>query len=110
MKITHWYISFATDTAFLGGTIVEAHDPEDAMAVATKLRLNPGGQAAILPVAPAAMGHPVTAALMNKLLSSEEINKFDTAVRRGDMNDDQRAIIEHHCVVMTEEENGPVRH
>lgn len=48
--MTHWYISFADDDAFLGGTVVEAESAEAALMEATSRGLNPGGEAAILEV------------------------------------------------------------
>ena len=42
-----WYISFASETGFLGTTVVEADSPPAALQEATRLGINPGGEAAI---------------------------------------------------------------
>ncbi len=42
-----WYISFASETGFLGATVVEADSPPAALQEATRLGINPGGEAAI---------------------------------------------------------------
>lgn len=42
-----WYISFASETGFLGATVVEADSPPAALEEATRLGINPGGEAAI---------------------------------------------------------------
>ena len=45
-----FYISSATDSGFLGATVIEAYDAAKAIAKATALCINPGGEAAILEV------------------------------------------------------------
>ena len=42
-----FYISFANETGFLGATVVEADNPPAALQEATRLGINPGGEAAI---------------------------------------------------------------
>lgn len=38
-----FYLSFANESGFMGGSIVEAKSPVEAVEVANKLKLNPGG-------------------------------------------------------------------
>ena len=45
-----YYISFATNTEFLGATVVEGINEKQAFEIATNNNLNPGGQAAIVEV------------------------------------------------------------
>lgn len=71
--MTHWYISFATDEGFRGATVVEANNAEHALVVATERNLNPGGEAAIIEVPLEAEGEPDMQALLNKLLSKDEM-------------------------------------
>lgn len=46
--MTEFYLSFATDTKFLGCTIVTADNPEHAIQVARDLGRNPGGEVLVL--------------------------------------------------------------
>jgi hypothetical protein len=45
-----FYISFATSNGFLGATVIDGEDEMDALNNATNRKLNPGGEAAILPI------------------------------------------------------------
>jgi hypothetical protein len=66
-----WYISFAGNEGFRGATVVEARSVEGAHVEATRRDLNPGGEAAILPVPP---GHEEKArAYLNRLVSEGEL-------------------------------------
>jgi hypothetical protein len=67
------YISFATDVGFLGGTVVEAMNAADAIAEATRLSLNPGGQAAIIQVPLEAEDYPDIKRMRNRLCGREEM-------------------------------------
>ena len=71
--MTHWYISFATDEGFRGATVVEAVDAIEAVNVATSRGLNPGGEAAVLEVPPAAEGAPDLHAMKNRLVGKKEM-------------------------------------
>jgi len=66
-----WYISFAAGEGFRGATVVEARSSEGAHAEATRRNLNPGGEAAILPVPPRHEGE--ARAYLNRLVSLEEL-------------------------------------
>ncbi len=66
-----WYISFAMESGPLGATVIEAESHEMALSEATRLNINPGGEAAILPVPE---GRETEArAMLNRLVSVEEI-------------------------------------
>lgn len=70
------YISFAkpkTDGGFLGATVVWAKDPPDALKVATRKGLNPGGEAQIIPVSPDRAHIPEIAMCRNRLVGKEEL-------------------------------------
>lgn len=70
-----FYISFAVTGkkhGHLGSTVVEAEDAQSAHAVATKLGLNPGGEAMIVPV-PADANTTELRWLHNKLRSKAEL-------------------------------------
>jgi hypothetical protein len=47
--MTWFYLSFASETGFLGACVVEAEDALNAVQVATACGINPGGEAMILP-------------------------------------------------------------
>jgi len=98
--MSYFYLSFATDAGFLGATVVEARDAEDAIAVATALGLNPGGEAAIFEVPPEALDEPDLKALIGRLASREEM--IAQGGQRlgdlpGDIQDDIRAVAARVC-------------
>jgi hypothetical protein len=64
-----WFISFATKGEVIGATVVIANTAGHALAEATRLGLNPGGEATILNVPADA---PVMK-LLNRLASKEEL-------------------------------------
>ncbi|ODM71736.1 hypothetical protein [Bradyrhizobium elkanii] len=66
----HFYISFATDEAFLGATVVRGIDAQDALVDASFRGMNLGGEALILEV-PA--DDPDMQAMLNRLVTREEI-------------------------------------
>jgi len=66
-----WYISFATRYRPLGATVVYAASAEAALVKATKFGLNPGGEAAILPVPDARVTEAMV--MLNRLVSADEI-------------------------------------
>lgn len=68
-----WYISFAGETEFLGGVVIEAHGFTDAIAKTHRLGINPGGQAGGTPV-PGPGPFPT-----NKLLSRAEMEAIENA-------------------------------
>jgi len=89
----HWYISFATPERFLGGTVVAAVDAAAALAEATKLGRNPGGEAAILPVPPDALAGPDCQAMLNRLLGEDELLALGAA-KRQDCEEEVRALFD----------------
>lgn len=68
--MTFWYLSFATETANLGATIVEAASEESAFATATMRGLNPGGSVMIWEIP---VGAEEIKALFNRLASPAEL-------------------------------------
>jgi hypothetical protein len=68
-----FYISFATDEEFLGGTIVEAPFSELATFAATLQGRNPGGEALILELPPDLAENEDVRQLRQRLLSKEEL-------------------------------------
>ena len=79
-----FYISFATDTEFLGATVLESHDEFSVLAEASKHGLNQGGQAAILEIPYAALDAPDIRMMQGKLLNKKEMIA-NGAVRYGDI-------------------------
>lgn len=85
-----FYISFATDEAFLGATVVSAPAPELAVRVATMLGLNPGGQAAVLPAFHPEMSQnsrDELASYKGRLVGADEL-MGNGARKLGEMSDD----------------------
>jgi hypothetical protein len=93
-----FYISFATETNFLGATVVEADSSTCAMIRASMLNLNPGGQAAIIAIPDKLSDAPDIAPLLNKLLNKEEMIALG-AQRHADLSDDLQAKFEAHADV-----------
>jgi len=81
-----FYISFATTTAFLGATVVEADHKFNALSVATSLGLNPGGEAAVfsMPEGIRAQGLAEMKSYQNRLVGKEELIS-NGARRKGDL-------------------------
>lgn len=90
-----YYISFATETEFLGTTVVEGVSENNALEVATNNGLNPGGQAAILCVPEQCYELPDVAPLKYKLFNKEQMKALG-ATRHGDLSENQRAVIEYY--------------
>lgn len=91
-----YYISFATETEFLGATVVEAVSETNALEVATNNGLNPGGQAAIIFVPEFVHESPDVAPLKYKLFNKEQMKELG-ALRHGDLSEDKRNILEHYA-------------
>lgn len=66
-----FYLSFATDTTFLGACVIKASDVLGAVEKATRLELNPGGEIMILPVDGPGPFPP------HQLMSKAEMQKCD---------------------------------
>lgn len=86
-----FYISFATSDGFLGATVMSAIDEEGALAKATHLSLNPGGEAAIIAIPPSMPSEGVAEMLAyeNRLVSKAELLS-NGAKRVGDMEPEHR--------------------
>lgn len=75
-----FYISFATDTEFLGAVIVRALGTATALAVSHALGINPGGGAAIIEIP----GHvTIDGKWRDRLLSREDIAAMDAEMAGG---------------------------
>jgi len=85
--MAYFYISFATDEGFRGATVVEAYSEEDALEEATKLNLNPGGEAAILEIPPDIVSNPDMLAMRNRLVGKDEM-LANGAKRQADCSDE----------------------
>jgi hypothetical protein len=71
-SMTWFYLSFASETGFLGACIVEAEDALNAVQVATACSLNPGGAVAILPTPGNVPGpHPTYTLLTREQLGED---------------------------------------
>ena len=75
-QVSRFYISFANDSEFLGGTVVEASSAEDALTEATRRGLNPGGQAAVLLIPQEVEKDAEMSALFNTLRTADEMLAF----------------------------------
>ena len=109
--MTYWYISFASETSFLGATIVEGSSAEDAIQNATKLGLNPGGEAALLriPGGEDCMSDSGCLAMHNKLLNEEEMHNLPGgSVRYEDLEGKWRELVDDYSETICSDCN-PVR-
>lgn len=96
-----FYISFATETKFLGATVLQANDPQHAVQVATSRHHNPGGEAAILliPVDPATQ--PDLAFMIDRLASEDELIASG-ATKAKDLSPELRDALEDHATLICE--------
>ena len=94
-----YYISFATDTEFLGSTVVEGITETQALQIATNNDLNPGGQAAILEIPRELYEAPDIVPLKYKLLNKEQMIALG-AKRHGSLEAHERLILEGYGVVI----------
>jgi hypothetical protein len=72
LPLEWYYISFASDSEFLGSVIVEAHGPLTAVERATERGINPGGEAACAAVGVKHL-RKVQLDLVNKLLTEAQV-------------------------------------
>lgn len=100
-----FYISFATDDALLGATVVEAANEAGAFIVATARGLNPGGQAAMLAV-PDDLTDDETKEMLsylNRLVGKDEIRANggarlkDTPQQIQDRFEEQATVVCNDC-------------
>jgi hypothetical protein len=69
-----FFLSFASETAFLGGVIVAAHGILTATERATELGIHPGGDAMCWPVGRKYL-HRIPVGLRNRLLTEAEVRE-----------------------------------
>lgn len=69
---THYYISFATDDAFLGAIIIKAANEKEAYTNSRKL--SPGGQMVAIPIPPEHL-HQFPMSLRDRLLDEKTIRE-----------------------------------
>lgn len=113
-----WWVSFASETAFLGVVIGEGETAHDIESEINRWAINPGGEAVYMPIP---TKHEcllsdeelegVAKAPRWKLLSKAEI---PFAARLGDANEEERENFDNNCerigaVVVCEHQNGAVR-
>lgn len=99
-----YYISFATDDGFLGATVVEASSSESALEEATRLGINPGGEAAILEV-PEGFENEARQ-MLNRLVGLDEMLTQHGGKRHGDLSDEHRGRVENAADVVREGSNS----
>jgi hypothetical protein len=108
LAMAYWYISFATDTDFLGATVVEATSANNALAVATLRGLNPGGEAAIMQIPAGGENDPGRRIMTNRLVGRAEMMARG-ATRLADMPGELQRVFgdlsERVC-----QDCNPVRH
>lgn len=72
-KNSWWYLSFASEAAFLGGVIVEAASKVGAVRQASRLGINPGGEALVMAISD---DDPLPAPeFRNRLLTVEDLRR-----------------------------------
>lgn len=81
--MTWYWLSFVDPDGpegdrFLGVSIVEAENGQEAVAAAWRLGCNPGGEVAMLPYAADGFQLPAPH-LLNRLLTSDELKEYDLA-------------------------------
>ena len=84
-----FYISYATDTEFLGATVIECVAKEFVLQEASKHGLNPGGQAAVLEIPYKALEAADIRIMQGKLLNKEEMIATG-AIRHADLPEDMK--------------------
>lgn len=107
--MTYFYISFATDAGFRGATVVEARNAKRAFQKATRLGLNPGGEAAILGLPDGAEKDPEAMAgvrrMLNRLCGKDELLSHG-AERVADMPKEIQDVFGHVATCVCEKCNG----
>jgi hypothetical protein len=101
-----FYISFATDAGFRGATVVEAANEANAVIVASRLGLNPGGEAAVLAI-PADAGARELAEILsykNRLVGKDEL-VANGARKLRDLPGNMQAAIADAATVVCEDCN-----
>lgn len=71
--LSWWYLSYAGETEFLGGLIIQAHGPTEATYLSRHRGISPGGEVLILQV-PDDQLPPDE--YRNRLLTRQELNTF----------------------------------
>lgn len=83
--MSFFYLSFATDEAFLGATVVVSDTPVGAVKRTHELGLNPGGEVMILELDAALETNPAVSQLLNRLVGETEIVEQMGGVKIGDV-------------------------
>jgi hypothetical protein len=94
-----FYISFATDTEFLGATVIDGISETQALDIITNLGLNPGGQAIILELPPYLWEAPDIKPMIGKLFNKEQMRAMGSKAHK-DLNEDVREILEGYAHVV----------
>jgi hypothetical protein len=99
------YISFASETDFLGAFIVEGANEVDALRKCSEMGGNPGGEALVLPW-PREDAAP-DPSVRNRLLSRDDVLVGMRGVRLGDMDESVADRIADSGITVCEEHNTP---
>jgi hypothetical protein len=100
--MAYWYISFATDDAFLGATVVEAASSRGAFDEATRRGINPGGNAAIVGMPEDCEDEADVQAMLNRLVHKDELLAMGGRARKDcppEVQDAFDAAADHICVI-----------
>lgn len=98
-----FYISFGTEDAFLGATVVEGVDAENALQNATRAGLNPGGEAMILFITSEEAGAFDMQAIFNRLATLEEMKSLGGNASRS-ISDDALAKLQRDATIIEQPE------
>lgn len=107
--MTYWYLSFATETEALGATVVQADNIDDAIAEATRLGINPGGEVMILELQDDAIERePDIPKLLNTLLTPKELEEMGYA-QMAQLSEDYQEELDHSSTYLDEDDNEALR-
>jgi hypothetical protein len=96
-----FYISFATDTDFLGATVIDGLSETSALDIATNLGLNPGGQAAIIEIPTKLWEAPDVKPMIGKLFNKEQMRAMGSKPAK-DLDEETREALEYHSHVVNQ--------
>lgn len=108
--MSYFYISFASEErGFLGATVVKAADPKRALRTASRLGLNPGGEAAIFRWPPEDEGNTEMRSMLNRLVGKEEL-LAGGGKRKADLSEEMQERFDHEAAFVCEMCNAGLPH
>lgn len=108
--MTYFYISFASEErGFLGATVVEGKNEKRALRAASRLGLNPGGEAAIFRWPPEDEGNAEMRSMLNRLVGKEEL-LANGGKRKADLSEELQDRFESEAVFVCEACNAGIPH